>query len=85
MATSGVRSHTWVLPCMEHDACRRVPQEEEFQMTCCPDARRGGDCSEEGLSSCSSGMGEVRPGQRRKGLYSLECVLNYVRAEREGK
>lgn len=35
--------------------------------------------------ACSSRMGEVKSGQRRKGLYSLEFVLNYVRAEREGK
>lgn len=46
-------------------------QEEEFQVICCPDARKGGDCSEEGLSSCSSQTGEIRPGQRRKGLYHV--------------
>lgn len=63
----------------------REAQEEDFQVICCPDARKGGDCGEEVLSSCSSRTEEVRPGRRRKGLYCLECVLNYVRAAREGR
>lgn len=55
-------SHVWS---MMHGG---EAQEEEFQVICCPDARKGGDCSGEGLSSCSSRTGEVRPGWRRKGL-----------------